>query len=183
LLGGALCIVLAGMAAFAGFAAIEKSWSVLIIGAPVAFSASALGTLGGFLFGLPRYSPTPIASVPAGATAETSQSSMNLEDRARAASSPFTLGNNLEQISDWLTKLLLGAGLTQLGSIMHWMGGFINGLANAFTVEATAEPAARVAAGSLIVIYSALGLLFGYISTTLWYRNRLDDFTSRVSNG
>lgn len=119
---GAFCVVIAGMAALAGLAAIEKSWSVLIVGAFVAFSASALGTLGGFLFGLPRYNPTPIIHGLAGASAQTSRSSANLEDRAQAASSSVTPGNNLEQISDWLTKLLLGAGLTQLASIAHWMG-------------------------------------------------------------
>lgn len=173
---GALCIALAGMVVLTGFAAIEKSWLVLIIGALVAFSASTLGTLGGFLFGLPRYNPTSTIAAPVDVTTETSQLNANLEDRTRAASSTFMPGNNLEQISDWLTKLLLGAGLTQLGSIMHWMGGFIDRLAYSFTVDTTVVSAARIAVGGLIVIYSTLGFLFGYIATTLWYRNRLVDF-------
>jgi hypothetical protein len=79
------------------------AWALAGNVGPAVFSLALLiglaallgGGLIGFLFGVPR----------------------QLQE-ARAASDPATLGyagnTNLEQISDWLTKILVGVGLTQI---------------------------------------------------------------------
>ena len=68
-------------------------------------SAAALiaGGFFGFLFGIPRYLATP--------------GPMQVQ--------PNT---NLEQISDWLTKVLVGVGLTQIGKIYNSVQGISDAL-------------------------------------------------------
>jgi hypothetical protein len=174
---GAFWVALLGMVLLAGYSLAQKSWIVFTAGALVSLSVITLTTLAGFIFGLPRYSS--VLTVPISATASTPQSRAEMAAQVGAVSSPFTPSNNLEQISDWFTKLLLGAGLVQLGTIKQWTGNLVEGLASAFTINGATSPAARVVAGGLIALYGGLGFLFGYISTTLWYSGRLGRFAHR----
>src|SRR6185369_1301567 len=83
----------------AGFARIFGS------GLMIAVAAMVVGVCLGFLFGIPRtlqgVHPPPAAGAAADAT------------------SPATLGvnTNLEQISDWLTKIIVGLGLINLDKL------------------------------------------------------------------
>jgi|GEM_PF-2204821 len=88
-------------------------FSVIATGILVAGASFVIGGFLGFLFGIPRtlqsdrplVSPTHIN----GASQEASDhSNTSLEYRANT---------NLEQISDWLTKILVGVGLTQIGHL------------------------------------------------------------------
>ncbi len=156
------------------YAVQERAVGVFAVGALVALAATAIASVGGFLFGLPRYSA--VLAVPVSDSASLAESSMTAAAEAQGAAGVYTPSNNLEQVSDWLTKLLLGAGLVQLGRVGRWLGGFIDGLAGAFTSgdAASVPSAAKVIAGSLLAFYSAFGFLFGYIITTIWYRRRLE---------
>lgn len=146
----------------------ERSAGIAAVGALVALAAGAVGALAGFLFGLPRFSPARVAEGPAEADAPA---------RALAGASVLTPGTNLEQVSDWLTKLLLGAGLTQLDRLGGWFGSLVDALAHALTGGGgdRAAPDARVLAGSLVICYLVVGFLFGYVMTALWYYRRLKD--------
>lgn len=152
----------------------ESSPKVFAVGALVALAATAAGSLGGFLFGLPRFSQ--VLTVPVPGSPSPAASKLAETAQTRAAAGIYAPSNNLEQISDWLTKLLLGAGLVQLGPLGRWLGGFIDGLARAMVGgdAESAPPMATVVAGSLVVFYTAFGFLSGYITTTLWYRRRLE---------
>ncbi len=152
----------------------ERAVGVFAVGALVALAATAIASVGGFLFGLPRYSP--VLAVPVSDSAGPAESSMTAVAGAQGAAGVYTPSSNLEQVSDWLTKLLLGAGLVQLGRVGRWLGGFIDRLAGAFTSGDTAAvpSTAKAIAGSLLAFYSAFGFLFGYIVTTIWYRRRLE---------
>jgi hypothetical protein len=73
----------------------QQGSSVLTIWAAAAGYAGAsamAGILVGFLFGLPR-----------------------LTSDASAASSHWIASNNLAQVADWLTKIIVGLGLVQIG--------------------------------------------------------------------
>ncbi|SCE76315.1 hypothetical protein [Micromonospora mirobrigensis] len=148
-----------GVLLLAGYAWQQRSATVFAVGTLVALAASAVGVLAGFLFGLPRYVPAAGAATVAELRAGT-----------------YTPGNNLEQVADWLTKLLLGAGLTQLGRFGGWFGAFTAALGGALVGPGGSDPSgARVLAGSVIVLYPALGFLFGYVLTTLWYLRNLSE--------
>src|SRR6266498_647278 len=70
---------------------IEPIWQIIGVGLAIAGAALMIGGFLGFLFGIPR-TGTVIESDVHGNT-------------------------NLEQISDWLTKILVGVGLTQISEI------------------------------------------------------------------
>ena len=75
---------------------------LLIAGAA---SASASGILVGFLFGIPRI-----------VQRDASQSGVS-RPIAQIQSTSLGINTNLTEISDWLTKIIVGVGLVQLNSI------------------------------------------------------------------
>ena len=111
--------------------------SVLAVGLAAASAALVAGALLGFLFGLPR-------------TLERSGS------KARLA--PNT---NLDQISDWLTKILVGLGLVQLGKVTHGVGTIAASLAPGLGDG----PGAKAFASALLIYSAGDGFLLGYIWT------------------
>ncbi|MEA5511943.1 hypothetical protein VB715_19395 [Crocosphaera sp. UHCC 0190] len=85
----------------------QKEQGILAI--IIAFSSFALGGLIGFLFGIPRYFNEKKSYN------SSSQSSENSQSRSNQIN--YRSNTNLEQISDWLTKILVGVGLTQLPAL------------------------------------------------------------------
>lgn len=94
----------------------------------------------------------------------------------RAAAGEFTPSTNLSEVSDWLTKLLLGAGLVQLTQLGEPLGNLIGTIASGMEQVPTGTQPSRsalVVAGAILVAYFVLGFLCGYVVTTLWYGRRL----------
>ena len=93
---------------------IAEYFSIFGVALLIQVSSLLAGMLTGFLFGIPRSLQTdspPIVTENNGTSKQLSQ--------------PGFRGNtNLEQISDWLTKILVGVGLTQIGSISSALGSF-----------------------------------------------------------
>lgn len=149
--------VFAGVFIFAlmvlGLLAVARSTATFGTAMLVAAAALACGGLLGFLFGIPR-------SLQA--------------DRGPAAgdSAPLGQNTNLEQISDWLTKILVGVGLVQFGAIGSAAGRLINSVATAFEPLA----GAKVLAGTLVVLPSVTGFMIGYIGTRTGLFQMFTDF-------
>jgi hypothetical protein len=93
-----------------------------------------------------------------------------------SASSDFSPSTNLAEISDWLTKLLLGAGLVELTRLGKPLAGLVDGVARGLqgvsSTAAISGPAVVIAA-AILITYLVLGFLDGYVVTTLWYGRRL----------
>jgi hypothetical protein len=78
----------------------------------------AAGALAGFLFGIPRSVPrrqSDRASTGKDPAAAKDSAADTVENRR--AESPFATNTNLEDISDWLTKIIVGLGLINLKEI------------------------------------------------------------------
>jgi hypothetical protein len=94
-------------------------------------------------------------------------------------SSQLTPSTNLAEISDWLTKLLLGAGLVELTRLGHPLSALVNAVARSMQNVA---PDGKLAEGSTVIgsgilaLYVVLGFLDSYIITTLWYGKYLERF-------
>ena len=135
--------------------------SYLGTGMLTAIAAFLSGCVLGFLFGIPR-----VVS-----------SGQLRHDKANQAYVPST---NLAEVSDWLTKLLLGAGLVQLTHlgepISHLIDSIAAGLTPA-TAPSIPSSAAKVIAGSILFGYAAIGLLNAYVVTTVWYQQKLSNLT------
>jgi hypothetical protein len=122
-----------------------------------ALACFGVGALIGFLFGIPRVlqdGPTSPSAPPAAG---------GVGPPANGAS-PYDLrvNTNLEQISDWLTKIIVGLGLVQLakapGHLSHASDFIAFGLGTG----------TKIFAGGIIVYFSILGFMGGYLITRLY---------------
>jgi hypothetical protein len=104
------------------------------------------GSLFGFLFGVPRFK----------ADSDRRHAALAEEPFDQAAS--FLPNTNLEQISDWLTKIIVGATLVQLGPIVGLLQSF-----SAWTGAQLREPSGAAFCGAAIIYFAAAGFMWGYL--------------------
>ena len=109
----------------------------------IAGSAFISGVLAGYLFGL---RPTD-----------------NSKNAANQPSSPPPQ-TNLVEIADWLTKVILGAGLVQLTQLPTPIWKFAQAMADG-VVKGTTELSNPPMALAIMGFFSACGLLYGYLWT------------------
>jgi tetratricopeptide (TPR) repeat protein len=107
-----------------------------------AFAAVAAGSLVGFLFGIPR----------------------TLQSSTPAPTTSYQVNTNLEQISDWLTKIIVGLGLINLTRIP----GKLMELNDYVAASLGVRPPGPALVGSAAVFFAAVGFLLGYLSTRLF---------------
>jgi hypothetical protein len=134
--------------------ALPTAVSVIAVGTIAGGAAAFIGGFFGFLFGIPR-TPDRISSGPGG------------EDGAGGLS--YSANTNLEQISDWLTKILVGVGLVQIGQLIQQGESLANFLARGLGDVASSP---TFAAG-LITYFGLVGFLYGYLSTRLFLAGAL----------
>jgi len=123
------------------------------VGVLTALASFLVGCLTGFLFGIPRVVSSGQARL--------------------ATSSEYAPSSNLAEVSDWLTKLLLGAGLVQLTHLGTPISHLISHVAAGLHITGPYSGPATVMAGAIIFGYVTIGLLDGYVVTTIWYQKKL----------
>ncbi|MFO1085970.1 MAG: hypothetical protein U1E21_15505 [Reyranellaceae bacterium] len=129
-----------------------KGWAAastfLLLNFALGGAAGFSGGLLGFIFGVPRPSDSPSESAKA-----------------------YRINTNLVQISDWLTKLLVGAGLASLGAIPGFAVRFI-----AYLDEGAYKglPGGGTFALFLLIYYLSLGFFWGYVETRTYLTDLLD---------
>ena len=132
----------------------DNTAQVLASAVMLALASTVVGGLVGFLFGVPR------------------SAAGNDDSRVTATSHSRYLANtNLEQISDWLTKILVGLGLTQLGPIHDALKRLISSVEPALG----ARPDSGVFGAALLVCYTVSGFMCGWLATRLLVTSALSD--------
>lgn len=152
----------------AGFGAIEHQhgWAIIPVGIAISLGSAGLGSLLGLLFGVPRAlaHDTPVKK---GANPSDDSSGAGADGSqvvTHSGNAPGYAGNtNLEQVSDWLTKILLGAGLTQLGRVPSGLGA----LATYLSPGLGGGPEAKPFAVSLVLFGLLSGFFVGFLSARL----------------
>jgi hypothetical protein len=141
----------------------DHPWRTLSIGLVVAAAASLAGGLAGFIFGVPRVLAVdgPRAGSPG----------------AGPARSTIVANTNLEQISDWLTKILVGVGLTQFGAIAAGARRLFGALAPALG----GGEVATVFAGGLVTYSAVFGFITGWLYTRLLLGGAMADADRRAT--
>jgi len=128
----------------------------------IAFAFFGVGSLVGLLFGIPR-------SLQSQRPAEQAPSSDNAPKASAAESSPLAglAGNapntNLEQISDWLTKIIVGLGLVNLKQFPDYakrLAAYFSG-----DLNGTISPNVMLA---VILFFFVSGFFLGYLMTRLY---------------
>jgi hypothetical protein len=130
--------------------------------AMVAGAALVFGSFLGFLFAVPRAQP------------EASEGLTRGERRRRS----LVINTNLEQISDWLTKTIVGVTLVELGRILPALGRLVVALAAVYGNG----PEARVMASAILIFFSLMGFFAGYIATRTLITLMFEEF-SRAETG
>lgn len=139
-------------------------WTYLGVGVLISLAAFVAGCVVGFLFGIPR-------------AVSSGELRQNKAAGAAAGSSGLGASTNLAEVSDWLTKLVLGAGLVELTRLGPPIGKLIDAVAVGLyspLASAAAIQTAKVTAGAILFGYVMMGLLDGYIVTTTWYQSKVD---------
>lgn len=133
----------------------------------VASAALFIGVLVGFLFGIPRASEQqdvnsqPQQSIESGSSGS-DDNDKNVVERGNGWRHGYRPNTNLEQISDWLTKILVGVGLTNLSQIPSALSSLSVSAAPAFgTFDGN-----HIYALGVMLFFSVSGFLVGF----LWAR-------------
>ncbi len=126
----------------------------------IAGSALTFGGLIGFVFGIPK----------------------RVINNQELSSAPNKyIGNdNLVEVSDWLTKIIVGVGLTQLTSIPRYLREF--GEYAGEPLNGITKSSGEVAAESILTFFVICGFLFAYLWTRLYFAKLLEEAEKESNN-
>jgi tetratricopeptide (TPR) repeat protein len=101
-------------------AKIILTWSVSLT---VAGASTAVGCLLGFLFGIPRSLQQRTIAAPAnsGSKPPTPEAAPAADSTEVTGTQAFRSNTSLEEISDWLTKIIIGVGLVQFQTFLTYL--------------------------------------------------------------
>lgn len=129
----------------------------------VAGASGFIGALAGFLFGLPR-SASPLTTT-------------GSDKDAKHESVKLRANTSLEEISDWLTKILLGAGLVQMEAIGRGLWTLAGRIGDIGFYQASSG---QIVALAVIVYFAIVGLIFSYLITRLYLTRKLAKVDSEL---
>jgi CheY-like chemotaxis protein len=142
------------------FQSVEAKWSALLW----ALAWLAIGDIIGFLFGIPRVLQQPDVKPPATPPAAGTAAPPATPPTDQDFSYRQEVNTNLEQISDWLTKIIVGIGLIELRRLPE----LLSRVSGFMAAGLGATPQAQVLAAGIIIYFSILGFLSGYLLTRIY---------------
>jgi tetratricopeptide (TPR) repeat protein len=160
-------LILSGIAttciALKGHASAATIWALACLG---------VGSIGGFLFAIPRVN-RPVSPKEGEGLEQSSRLGISTQSRPRGLGT----NTNLEEISDWLTKILVGLGLIELRSLpsyLHRVGSYV-GQGLGHDQQSTAS--------GIVIYFSGLGFLCGYLFTRMFVAPAFRDADEATSVG
>jgi hypothetical protein len=124
------------------------------VGFLIAGAFFSAGGFIGFLFGIPKL-----------------LQNTSLSDDYIKANKPLLVQNdNLVQVSDWLTKIIVGVGLTQLSVMPTKIYNLGDSLGSSFSASlGPSDPTGRNSAIAIILYFSIIGFFATYLWTRLFF--------------
>lgn len=136
-----------------------------------AFACLCAGGFVGFLFGIPRLAPPTERDALASAAGRTA-ATRGVENAAGALrGAGWQSNSNLVEISDWLTKIIVGLGLIHLTDLPPAAQRLAAHVAASFGDEAPARFEAFLLA--LMIAFTVLGFVTGYLYTRIFLQGAL----------
>ena len=118
-----------------------------------AFACLGFGSLLGFIFAVPR-----AISVP--------ERPNHGEGGASDSYARLAVNTNMEQISDWLTKLLVGVGLVELRDLARGLNAAAQYVAAGLGDDSKLVPFSA----ALLAFFTVQGFLAGYLATRIFFQ-------------
>ena len=129
--------------------------SILILAASV-----AVGAVAGFLFGVPK------------SVAVKSQE----DDGGKKVIQRYQPNSNLEQVSDWLTKIIIGVGLIEIRQLAAVLGSLGVRLGQDF-----GDPAGKPGVGATYSLTLVVGgTLIAFLFVYMWVRTRFSEVLTQL---
>jgi hypothetical protein len=122
-----------------------------MIAAAIGAAAFSVGALFGFLFGIPRSLTSATPPLP-------------------SVTQHYQPNTNLEQISDWLTKILIGASVAGFASLFKDYKNLLHGLKRALG----GDDMAHTFAGAEVIFFLITGFLCSYLLARLHLQTELE---------
>jgi hypothetical protein len=133
---------------------------IAAIGVMVAGASLMIGAFAGFLFAIPKILTS------------------NNSNQALSATTVYTHNDNLVQISDWLTKIMVGVGLTQLihlPEVLKQLGEYLqSGFGN--------DLIAQCFSITIVLYFLTNGFLLSYLWTRLYFIRMLAETDQDIEN-
>jgi hypothetical protein len=169
-----ICVIsfLLGVAAFSTAEGWRSSLGIGVTALLLAAAAWLVGSILGFLFGLPRARLTDQVTVPGGPNPQgAAQPSLS--------AARYLANANLIKVSDWLTTIVIGLGLVNLGKAVP----ALKNLAEALNEPLGASPYAGVVGLSLVVAGVIAGFMLAYLWTSMSVRQLLEEIEMEEAGG
>jgi hypothetical protein len=128
------------------------------------------GCLLGFIFGVPKIISNLTTSPGGGALSDSQQKAAIQEN------------NNLTDISDWLTKVLVGAGLVELKTIPSFILKIATRMGNGLALQPALVESATILSAGILLYYLSFGFMAGYLTMRLVIFDILSPNSDRDQN-
>lgn len=126
-----------------------------------ALAGFALGGGVGFLFGIPRIQQRDNSD--GGVTRPNIEAS-----KVSVVHYRLLVNTNLENVSDWLTKILVGLGIASMNEIKPFIRSLVKLFARSITKQDPKVQDSEAFALAIIIFFPVVGFLFGYLVTRLF---------------
>jgi hypothetical protein len=146
-----------------------RFFSIVSVALLVAGSSLISGVLLGFLFAIPRTHQQE------GSSAVQQRG----DDTGEEKKVVYEDNTNLEQISDWLTKILVGVGLTQISDIPVALERYANYIGPSLSYYKESGNG-KVFSIALLLFFLINGFLISYLWTRIYFRGALSDSVSHL---
>lgn len=117
-----------------------------------------MGALAGFLFGIPRI-----------------MESRSGHEPIKSAQGEVLHNDNLVQISDWLTKIIVGVGLTQINKIPQYLDKVGEYLGSSFMPNKVVDNSSKAIAICVVLYFLIVGFIACYLWTRFYFAEMLKD--------
>jgi hypothetical protein len=146
------------------------------VGILAAGAALFLGFLLGFIFCIPR-TAKPTGAAAASSSSDPKDAADSSPHSTAVAFSAVETNTNLVDISDWLTKILVGVGLVELNKIPSALSGLADFLAPGLREcdSITCVGSSKSFAIGIVIFFFGAGFLIGYLWTRLYFQRALSE--------
>jgi len=169
-------IPIVAVVALAWTASFDKSLQIVAFATAITAAAFAAGGILGFLFGIPRSLSEPGDAASKETTADAAAPpAAATTANPKPAERSSTINSNLVQVSDWLTKVLLGAALTQIEGIYNGfvklvekLSPFLGAAGACLGADCPPTVFGQGVVGGLVLYGLIYGFMWGHLWTTLF---------------